>query len=166
MEQPDSIPQKRKATDQEQDTTSNKRSNPIYKDDIPAQPQSLATWLKVPPPPPLSDSLATSNPIFDKDSIFIAYVLPLSEKEVTFKHIGGLIERLQHKHHKLPDVIAGRSKREIEVQIAGKKGIKPSHNMWAARVSTYPLRAWLRTEHVTSNLVPSSKEGRKGDQRR
>jgi hypothetical protein len=105
-----------------------------------AQPQSLATWLKVPPPPPLSSSLTSSNPIFDKDSIFIAYVLPITEKEASFKHIAGLIERLEHTHHKLPDVIAGRSKRGtgqtdgVAVPIK-KKGIKPSHNMWAARVS-------------------------------
>ena len=104
-----------------------------------AQPQSLATWLKVPPPPPLSSSLTSSNPIFDKDSIFIAYVLPITEKEASFKHIAGLIERIEHTHHKLPDVIVGRSKRGT-IQTDGaavpakKKGIKPNHNMWAARV--------------------------------
>jgi hypothetical protein len=82
--------------------------------------------------------LTTSNPIFDKDSIFIAYVLPITEKEATFKHIAGLIDRLEHGHPKLPDVIAGRSKRDAAGgSTSKKKGIKPSHNMWAARVSRF-----------------------------
>lgn len=138
MEEPESTSQKRKEID-DSSNTPNKRARadaqPEPSSTAQAQPQSLSTWLKVPPPPPLSSSLTASNPVFDKDSIFIAYVLPITEKEANFKHIGGLIERLEHGHHKLPDVIAGRSKRGLEGSgSSSKKGIKPTHNMWAARV--------------------------------
>ena len=142
--------QKRKESEPENaDPSTNKRPRVDLTESSPtspssstpaAQPQSLATWLKVPPPPPLSSSLTSSDPIFDKDSIFIAYVLPITEKEASFKHIAGLIERIEHTHHKLPDVIAGRSKRgtgqaDSSAAPVKKKGIKPNHNMWAARVS-------------------------------
>jgi hypothetical protein len=135
MEEPELTSQKRKEPESAQ-ASPNKR---LRTEDPPLpQPQSLTTWLKVPPPPPLSSSLTTSNPIFDKDSIFIAYVLPITEKEATFKHIAGLIDRLEHGHPKLPDVIAGRSKRDAAGgSTSKKKGIKPSHNMWAARVSRF-----------------------------
>jgi hypothetical protein len=133
MEEPELTSQKRKEPESSQ-ASPNKRAR--TDDPTPPQPQSLTTWLKVPPPPPLSSSLTISNPIFDKDSIFIAYVLPITEKEATFKHIAGLIDRLEHGHPKLPDVIAGRSKRDAAGgSTSKKKGIKPSHNMWAARVS-------------------------------
>lgn len=135
MAEPEHKSQKRKDPESSQ-ASPNKRAR--TDDPPPPQPQSLTTWLKVPPPPPLSSSLTTSNPIFDKDSIFIAYVLPITEKEATFKHIAGLIERLEHGHPKLPDVIAGRSKRDAAGgSMSKKKGIKPSHNMWAARVSRF-----------------------------
>lgn len=79
-----------------------------------------------------SETLSTSSPIFDKDSIFIGYAIPLSsDKPASFKMIGSLIERIEHTHEKLPDVITGRK--------GDKKGIKPNHNMWAANVSTNRL---------------------------
>ena len=137
-----------------------------------AQPQSLATWLKVPPPPPLSSSLTSSDPIFDKDSIFIAYVLPITEKEASFKHIAGLIERIEHTHHKLPDVIAGRSKRgtgQADSSSAPdkKKGIKPNHNMWAARVSRggltvsarYPAQREIISIFLCVAIAPRTEKG-------
>ena len=138
MDEEERTSQKRKVVEDFPVASPNKRSRvnePSRPTASASQPQSLATWLNVPPPPPLSSSLTASNPVFDKDSIFIAYVLPITEKEATFKHIGSLIERLEHGHHKLPDVIAGRSKRGLEGSSGStKKGIKPTHNMWAARV--------------------------------
>lgn len=97
---------------------------------------SLSSWLKIPPPPPLPEPFYTTKPIFDRDSIFLGYALPLAEPSVST--VNSYIARLPHDHPDLPDVVAGRG-RTAESSGAGGSGklrrqIKPNHNMWAYKV--------------------------------
>ncbi|KAJ9120021.1 hypothetical protein QFC22_002918 [Naganishia vaughanmartiniae] len=98
---------------------------------------SLSSWLNLPPPPPLPEPFFTASPVFDRDSIFIGYALPLSEPSTTT--VKNYIARLPHDHPNLPDVVAGRtgSKADVSGNDAATKArakIKPSHNMWAYKV--------------------------------
>ncbi|KAJ9120993.1 hypothetical protein QFC24_004973 [Naganishia onofrii] len=95
---------------------------------------SLSSWLNLPPPPPLPEPFFTAPPVFDRDSIFIGYALPLSEPSSTI--VKDYIARLPHDHPNLPDVVAGRSGSKGDVggsdtKTKARAKIKPSHNMWA-----------------------------------
>ncbi|KAJ9092067.1 hypothetical protein QFC19_008841 [Naganishia cerealis] len=95
---------------------------------------SLSSWLNIPPPPPLPEPFCTAPPVFDRDSIFIGYALPLSEPSIPT--VNSYIARLPHNHPNLPDVVAGRSGKKDETNESDPKAkaraqIKPSHNMWA-----------------------------------
>jgi hypothetical protein len=99
---------------------------------------SLSSWLSIPPPPPLPEPFFVASPIFDRDSVFLGYALPLSEPSITT--VNSYISRLPHNHPDLPDVIAGRGKDAGASSGSGKgaerKKIKPNHNMWAYKVSS------------------------------
>lgn len=100
---------------------------------------SLTSWLRIPPLPPLPEPFFMTTPIFDRDSIFLGYALPLSEPSVTT--VNSYIARLPHDHPDLPDVVAGRGG-NAEGSGAGGSGaprrkIKPNHNMWAYKVSVF-----------------------------
>lgn len=120
----DSSPAKRAAPDS--DASPAKRSRPASDD-----PSSLDGWLSIPPPPPLAEPHAVSHPIYDKDSVFIGYAVPVPAAR-TKSSIDMIIARLPHDHHMLPDVIAGRPPKQGSGSTARKK-IKPNHNMWAYR---------------------------------
>ncbi|KAJ9103754.1 hypothetical protein QFC21_002214 [Naganishia friedmannii] len=95
---------------------------------------SLSSWLNLPSPPPLPEPFFTAPPVFDRDSIFIGYALPLSEPSSTT--VNNYIARLPHDHPDLPDVVAGRSGSKGDADGSNAKTktrakIKPSHNMWA-----------------------------------
>lgn len=77
-----------------------------------------------------------TKPIFDRDSIFLGYALPLAEPSVST--VNSYIARLPHDHPDLPDVVAGRGG-TAESSVAGgpskpRRKIKPNHNMWAYKV--------------------------------
>lgn len=103
---------------------------------------SISSWLNIPPPPPLPEPFFTARPVFDRDSIFIGYALPLSEPSITT--VNSYIARLPHDHPDLPDVVAGRSGSKgdangNEAKAKARAKIKPSHNMWAYKVGLFAL---------------------------
>jgi hypothetical protein len=122
-------------------------SSTTTKSNSPPPTNSLATWLSlkpIPPPAALPTPFLTSSPVFDKDSVFIAYAMPLppsiiNHKSSSYTHeqpkkvVEALIKCLPHDHERLPDVIAGRG--VIATTGKQRKKIKPNHNMWAYRVS-------------------------------
>lgn len=99
---------------------------------------SLSSWLSIPRLSPLPEPFFMASPIFDRDSIFLGYALPLSEPSITT--VNSYIARLPHNHPDLPDVVAGRGRDAGEsggnARGAERKKIKPNHNMWAYKVSS------------------------------
>jgi hypothetical protein len=112
---------------------------------------SLTSWLKIPPPPPLPEPFFVTKPIFDRDSIFIGYALPLAEPSVTT--VNSYIARLPHDHPDLPDVVAGRGgNAEREGSTPARKKIKPNHNMWAYKVSSW-IAIPMKSSHHDKSTV-------------
>lgn len=144
---PDSVKQRRvSATPDSPADQRGEKSNKTNKD------PSLSSWLNLPPPPPLPEPFFTAPPVFDRDSIFIGYALPLSEPSSTI--VKDYIARLPHDHPNLPDVVAGRSGIKGDVggsdpKTKARAKIKPSHNMWAYKVGAYP---WTRQRVTHDNL--------------
>jgi hypothetical protein len=112
---------------------------------------SLTSWLKIPPPPPLPEPFFVTKPIFDRDSIFIGYALPLAEPSVTT--VNSYIARLPHDHPDLPDVVAGRGgNTESNGSAPAREKIKPNHNMWAYKVSSW-IAIPMKSSHHDKSTV-------------
>lgn len=121
---------------------------------------SLSSWLSIPPPPPLPEPFFMATPIFDRDSIFLGYALPLSEPSIST--VNSYIARLPHNHKDLPDVVAGRGGNagEASARGASRTKIKPNHNMWAYKVSSNPRPlAFLPIDLTATRTVFAEEDG-------